>query len=255
VYGDPTRLAQVVANLLHNAAKYTPRGGRVTVSVAQREGQVEVVVADTGIGIPPAELPHVFEMFAQLAPGSGSSNGGLGIGLTLARRLIELHRGTIEARSEGAGKGATFVVRLPLLPASQQAQPAPVDAPPVPARRRILVVDDNVDAAEVLAEVLEELGHHVAMAHDGPSALATATTFAPDIAVLDIGLPVMDGYELAQRIADHPHPARIRLIAVTGYGQDHDRARSLAAGFHAHLVKPVDLDHLRSTIDTLRRET
>ena len=257
---DPGRLAQVVSNLLTNAAKYTRSGGRITVEGATEDDTVLLRVRDTGIGIDPAVLPHIFKPFTQERQAIDRSQGGLGLGLAIVRSLVDLHGGSVSAHSEGRGLGAEFIVRLPragihALTAAPRERRPPGAAVPASDALRILVVDDNEDAATSLAEALDRCGYTVRVAHDGPGALAIADAFTPDVAVLDLGLPVMDGYELAQRIADHPHPARIRLIAVTGYGQDHDRARSLAAGFHAHLVKPVDLDHLRATIATLRRET
>ncbi len=239
VQGDPTRLAQIVANLLSNAAKYTPRGGRVVVSAALRGEQVEIAVTDTGIGIPPEKLPQVFEMFAQLGQSIDRASGGLGIGLTLARRLVELHGGTIDAQSEGPGRGARFVVRLPLrtIAHEQRSTVAPV---PRGASLRILVVDDNVDAAEALAALLEISGHAIRLAHTGQDALSIAVEQRPDVLLLDIGLPGIDGYEVARRIrADSSQPQPM-LVALTGWGAEEDRRKGRDAGFDEHLVKPVD---------------
>jgi PAS domain S-box-containing protein len=249
VDGDPTRLTQVVANLLTNAAKFTPEQGRIEVSAA-REGDdgVALRVRDTGAGIAPELLPNVFDLFTQGQRQLDRAQGGLGIGLTLVRNLVEAHGGTVEARSDGPGKGAEFVIRLP---AAGQGAPAGDPRPSRPRRRterprRVLVVDDNLDAAEALAWLLRAVGHEVAIAHDGPQALRVAADFAPEVAVLDLGLPVMDGYELAERLRER---GTGHLIAVTGYGQDRDRARARAAGFAAHLVKPVDAATLCGAVE------
>jgi CheY-like chemotaxis protein len=250
VHGDGTRLAQVVANLLHNAAKYTPRGGRVTVTSASRGDRAEIVVADTGIGIPPDKLLVVFEMFAQLEPAAGRSNGGLGIGLTLARRLVELHGGTIEARSEGLSRGATFIMRLPLLSASEPPLPARVEPEPHDGGRRILVVDDNVDAAEMLATLLEIGGHIVRVVHTGHEALEVIAEHRPDVVLLDIGLPGIDGYEVARRIRDDSTLQQPLLVALTGWGAAEDRRQAREAGFDVHLVKPIDQAQLAAVLAT-----
>ena len=251
VDGDEVRLSQVVANLLTNAARYTNPGGDIALG-AHREGdQIVICVRDNGIGITAEMLPRIFDLFVQASRRSDRSDGGLGLGLTLVRTLVAMHGGTVDAASRGAGAGAEFTVRLPALPDSFVDPPAlpapPLEAPPA-ASQRILVVDDNVDAAQLLAEILETHGHQTALAHDGPSALTRARNFQPDIAILDIGLPVMDGYELAAqlRLALGAHTPR--MIALTGYGQEHDRTRSRDAGFEAHLVKPVDADALFRTL-------
>ena len=252
VDGDETRLAQVVANLLSNAAKYTEPGGRIELE-ARREGdQVALVVSDNGIGIGPDLLPRVFDLFTQGKRGPDRSKGGLGLGLTLVRRLVEAHGGEVIAESDGAGQGSRFTVRLsartaPELAAAARATPARATPERAPGgrSRRVLVVDDNHDAADLMAELLRGAGHEVAVAHDGPQALEIADGFDPEVAVLDIGLPVMDGYELGARLKQAGQP---RLLAVTGYGQDHDRARSREAGFAAHLVKPIDPARLLAAI-------
>lgn len=252
VDADPGRLAQVLSNLLTNAAKYSKAGGRITVSAGVEGAHVAVRVRDTGMGIEREMLPRVFELFAQERQALDRSQGGLGLGLAIVRSLVELHGGAVSAASEGRGMGAEFTVRLPRV-ASPEAREAPSqESPAAPARaaagQRVLVVDDNEDAAVLLADALAQWGYTTRVAHDGPSALREAEGFDPDVAVLDLGLPVMDGYELARRIAAHPQHRRARLVALTGYGQDLDRARSAAAGFLAHLVKPVDFDQLRATL-------
>jgi CheY-like chemotaxis protein len=211
-------------------------------------------VRDTGIGIAPDMLPRVFELFVQERQAIDRSQGGLGLGLAIVRTLIALHGGTVEARSDGPGHGAEFIVRLPRagteLVVSRQPEGAgrgPLDRPA--HVRRVLIVDDNEDAAAMLAEALATYGHVIATAADGPAALTAAAEFQPDVALLDIGLPVMDGYELARRMREHPALQRVRLVAVTGYGQEQDRQRSSAAGFAAHLVKPVDIDAVRVLLD------
>jgi PAS domain S-box-containing protein len=251
LYGDPTRLSQIVANLLSNAAKYTPRDGSIAIFAARRGGRIEVTVRDNGIGIAEEMLPQIFDLFVQAPQPSARTSGGLGLGLTIVRSLVEMHGGTVSVRSDGKGKGSQFTVQLP-----ESAEPAAVNQPErVPqlpralVARRILVVDDNEDAAKLLAEVLVAHGHHIRTALDGPSALRVADEFQPEVAVLDIGLPVMDGYELAERMRQTPNLAGMRLIAVTGYGQDSDRARALEAGFHAHLAKPVAIETLVRLVD------
>jgi len=251
VYGDAVRLAQVLSNLLHNAAKYTPPGGRVAVELS-REGDAAVVtVRDTGIGIAAEELPRVFDLFTQGGRGSDRSEGGLGVGLMLVRALVGLHGGSVEAESAGEGRGSAFRVRLPL-----SAVPATLPAPPAAAARalqprRVLVVDDNVDAADTLALVLRHLGMEVGTAHDGPEALAAVLDLRPDVVLLDIGLPGMDGNEVARRLRAMPEGAGVTLVALSGWGQDDDRARSRAAGIEHHLVKPADLDVLQRLLDGL----
>ena len=246
VDGDPMRLAQVVANLLTNAAKYTPKDGRISVRAAREGDRVVLAVRDNGAGIPRELLPQVFDLFVQGKRTSDRRDGGLGLGLALVDNLVRLHGGEVSATSEGPGTGSTFTVRLPL------AGPAPAAAGPgaAPASacsgRRVLLVDDNVDAAELLALMLRSEGHHVAVAHDGVQALALADELRPEVAVLDIGLPVMDGYELATRLGERHD--RCRLIALSGYGQPSDQHRSSAAGFELHLIKPVDYATLIAAI-------
>jgi two-component system CheB/CheR fusion protein len=241
---DPTRLAQVISNLLNNAAKYTPEGGRIRLSAVVTPGSsgklVEIRVADNGTGIPPDVLPRMWDMFAQADRTIGRSQGGLGIGLTLVKWLVELHGGSVDAWSGGHGQGSEFVVRLPVAESTDIPRDHTTSKAQQRATRRILVVDDNVDGRETMAILLELSGHEVRTAEDGPSALRVAEEFRPDVILLDIGLPGMDGYQVAQRIRANPALHSIRLIALTGWGQDSDRERSQNAGFDLHLVKPVD---------------
>jgi signal transduction histidine kinase len=247
VDGDELRLAQVLGNLLTNAAKYTERGGQVSVRARRDGGQAVIAVRDSGIGIAAELLPHIFDRFVQGARGSDRSEGGLGLGLTLVKSLVLLHRGEVSVRSDGHGHGSEFEVRLPALSEEAEAEPTPQpEEPEALERRRVLVVDDNADAADLLAELLGSYGHEVLVSHDGPRALELLANFRPEVAILDIGLPVMDGYELAARMREKLDG--VMLVALTGYGQDHDRARSAAAGFHHHLVKPVDPGRLLALI-------
>ena len=247
VDGDPVRLAQVVANLLTNAARYTEPGGVVSVRAVRDARDAVLVVKDTGVGIAPEMLPHIFDLFVQGQQSADRKEGGLGLGLALVRSLVALHGGTVVARSEGAGKGSEFEIRLPA--AARIAEGDVARPPTVPgSAKRVLVVDDNVDSAEMLGELLREAGHDVAVAHDGPAALGIVEGFAPDVALLDIGLPVMDGYELGKRVHEFPNGSRCRLIALTGYGHEHDRDQSKASGFEAHLVKPVDPDRVLGVV-------
>ncbi|HEX9103862.1 MAG TPA: PAS domain-containing protein, partial [Polyangia bacterium] len=249
---DPVRIAQVLSNLLTNAAKYSPPGSRVTLR-AHREGdEVVVAVEDTGDGIEPELLPRIFEPFVQARQSLARSHGGLGLGLTVVRNLVKLHGGRVAAESRGAGRGSTFTVRLPLarrVPTSE-AVTAPEPAPP-PRHARVLVVDDNEDAGQLLVDLLELLGYEARTAVDGPSALVAARDFQPNVALLDIGLPVMNGYELAARL--RAEGRSIPLVALTGYGQESDRQRSSEAGFAAHLVKPIDVDRLAAILAELAR--
>ncbi len=254
--GDPTRLAQIFANLLTNAAKYTQRGGHIWLTGERQGSDAVVTVRDTGVGIPGDMLPRVFEMFEQAAQSLDRSQGGLGIGLTLVRRLTEMHGGSVEAQSDGPGKGSSFVVRLPVvLTPPDPKKPAPADGGasiPARAKGRVLVVDDNKDAALSLAILLQMVGYEVVMAHDGVEAVERATAFRPDVALLDIGLPKLNGYEVAERIRSQPWGKQVFLIATTGWGQDEDRRRSQVAGFDQHLVKPVDPAALQQLLTELR---
>ena len=248
--GDPTRLAQVVSNLLTNAARYTDPGGHVRLRAYRTGEDITISVADNGKGLTTEMLPRVFQLFFQGHQGMDRAEGGLGIGLALVKNLVELHGGTVEARSDGPGCGSEFIVRLPARrpgTGASDAAPAPDVASTEHGLRRILIVDDNADAAELLGMLLRANGHSVVLAHDPLEALRVAKDFQPQVALLDIGLPVMDGYELAARLRSKT--AACRLIALTGYGQDADRKRSEASGFDGHLVKPVDLDLLIATVN------
>ncbi|MBB3221032.1 hybrid sensor histidine kinase/response regulator [Pseudoduganella umbonata] len=243
VDADPVRISQVIGNLLTNAAKYTPRNGRIRVAARVEEGTAVVSVSDNGIGIPPESLDAVFDMFTQVARHTERSNGGLGIGLSLVRRLVALHGGTATAASAGPGHGSTFTIRLPLADALQPAADA-APAPPLPAPAagrplRILIADDNVDAARSLADLLALGGHDTRVAADGAGALELAAAFHPDVAFLDIGMPGMDGYETARCLRGLPGMQSVRLAALTGWGAAEDRERSRAAGFDHHLLKPA----------------
>jgi PAS domain S-box-containing protein len=240
LYGDPNRLTQVVSNLINNAAKYTPRGGAIVVAVERDGDQAVIVVSDNGIGIPPDALESVFQMFTQVAHPSQRSQGGLGIGLSLVRSLVELHGGTITAASPGIDAGSVFTVRLPL---GEQNRPRPEDlrapAPAAPGGLKVLVVDDNRDAAETLSALLAVMGHTAPVAADGYQALRMIASLRPQVVFLDIGMPGMSGYEVAEAVRADPTLAGVRLVALTGWGGAADRARSKAAGFDAHLTKPA----------------
>lgn len=257
VEGDAVRLAQVLCNLLVNAAKFTPVDGRVTLVLEHADGQAVLRVEDTGCGIAPELLPQVFGLFVQGRQDIDRRAGGLGLGLAIVRSLVALHGGTVKAASSGAGQGSCFTVFLPALPAP------PADATPVPdgeaakgpaampAAGRILVVDDNADAAETLADLLQMSGYEVRTAGNARAALEALQAFKPGVALLDIGLPDIDGYALAGKVRALPEQAGIRLVALTGYGRDHDRAQALAAGFDEHMVKPVAVDQLLRVLERL----
>jgi PAS domain S-box-containing protein len=253
VYGDHTRLVQVLVNLLGNAAKYTPHGGRIDVDVQVEQDMVRVAVADNGSGIEASLLPCVFDIFTQGVRTPDRSQGGLGIGLALVKSLVALHGGQVRAHSDGPGRGSVFEVMLPLLAGASSAPGELALAQSVAgaaAGKRILVVDDNVDAATTLGELLSALGHEVMVRFDGKSALADGPAFAPEVLVLDIGLPDIDGYELARRLRSEPATAGAHYLALTGYGQAHDRTLARAAGFDHHFVKPVDIAALQAMLDT-----
>jgi PAS domain S-box-containing protein len=251
---DPARLTQVFANILNNAAKYTPAGGAISIDVAREGGDAVVRIRDSGIGLEPGMEKDVFGLFVQASRSIDRSQGGLGIGLTLAKSLVEMHGGTVSAESEGRGKGSVFIVRLPVLrrtnlPDSPRAPDLHSSEALAPMRhRRVLIVDDNVDAARGLRTFMERQGHTVEVAYNGLLGLAKAEEFLPEVALLDIGLPEMDGYELARRLRLHSDLQDALLIAVTGYGQEVDNLRALEAGFDYHMVKPVNLDELRMII-------
>ncbi len=251
VRGDPVRLTQVFSNLLNNAAKYTPHGGQVTLEVRRERRDVVVNIRDTGIGLAPNMLQPIFEMFVQVTGTSRAAQGGLGIGLTLVKSLVELHGGSVEAHSDGLGQGSTFTVRLPLMRevALDQVEPlAPIDSNMLSADRHILVVDDNRDAADSLRDLLGAVGATTWSAYNGEEALAVATRHRIDIAVLDIGMPGMDGCDLARALRKQPGGGDMTLIALTGWGQPEDRQRIAAAGFDHHLLKPVNAEELMNLI-------
>ena len=237
---DPTRLVQIMVNLLGNAAKYTPRGGHAWLTGRRARGWVELSVRDDGIGIAREQLPKLFEMFSQAKPALERSGGGLGIGLALVRGLVERHGGSIEAKSEGPGRGAEFVVRLPAGQAPATQPSAPVGASPAEGARRVLVADDNRDAADSLAVILRLMGHEVRVAYDGEQALRAAPQFRPHAIVLDIGMPRVNGYDVASQARRAEWGRGVMLIALTGWGQQRDKARAAEAGFDHHLTKPVD---------------
>jgi signal transduction histidine kinase len=263
VLGDPTRLTQALGNVLGNAAKYTERGGEIAIRAAQSGSEIEIRVRDNGIGIPPDLMPMIFNLFTQLDRTSGPAQSGLGIGLALVQRLVEMHGGSVTAHSDGPGRGSEFVIRLPLyirdglatdeqlntLSALEQSMTNAEET--TRTQRRILVADDNNDALESLATLLQLSGHEVYTAANGAIALESAEQHRPEVALLDIGMPKLDGYEVARRIRAQPWGAHITLVALTGWGQDSDRRRSQEAGFDSHLVKPLDLDKLTELLATL----
>ncbi|HEU4427250.1 MAG TPA: PAS domain S-box protein [Myxococcota bacterium] len=252
INGDNTRLEQVIVNLLMNAAKFTPAGGHIEVSLEPREDEAVLRVRDDGAGIAPEVLPHVFDLFTQEERGLDRSGGGLGVGLTVVRRIVELHQGRVEAHSDGIGRGATFIVRLPVITDAPEARGrAPRGAARSAHRARVLVVEDNPDAAEGVRMLLELLGHQVHVAYDGSAAIALAREQKPDVMLVDIGLPGVDGYEVARRVRAEPNLAKIALVALTGYGREEDRAQARAAGFDDHLTKPVEPDALTRIVAAL----
>ncbi len=237
---DSLRLAQAVANLLNNAGKYTPENGRIRLTVERQEKSLLLRVKDNGIGIAPEMLPRVFDLFAQAEQSRDRSEGGLGIGLTLVKSLVELHGGRIEAFSAGPGQGSEFVVHLPLVPVQPDRPTLPPVAEPIKKTRRILAVDDNTDAAESLALLLRLQGHEVRIAHDGLTALQEAEAFRPEVVLMDLDLPQMDGYEVARRLRSQEGLKHTFLVALTGFGRSTDRQRVQEAGFDAHLINPAD---------------
>jgi PAS domain S-box-containing protein len=252
IEADSTRIIQIITNLLTNAAKYTPDGGNICLSALQDGNDVVLSVVDSGIGIPPEKLSSVFNMFAQLTPALERSQGGLGIGLALVHGLVKLHGGTIVAHSEGNGKGSEFIVRLPIVnPPAISASNIEESNPAVGDNKRILVIDDNIDAAESLAFLLEISGHKTRNAHDGMTGVKIAEEFNPDVILLDIGLPDINGYEVAQRIRQETWGKKIILIAATGWGQDKDKELAWAAGFDKHLTKPIDYQELNSLLQKI----
>ncbi len=248
VDGDITRLTQVLGNLLHNAAKYTEDGGQIRVSVAGQHSEAVFRVTDTGVGIPSDMLERVFDLFTQVERPLNRKQGGLGVGLAMVRRLVEMHGGTVEARSDGIGRGTEMIVRLPLHVETElsrhRKRRAKEDAQLQTIGRRILVVDDNRDAADSIALLLEVAGHVVRTAYDGPDALNVASVFKPEVVILDLGLPTMDGFEIAREIEGQAWGKDVALVALTGWGQQEDYQRTTDAGFDAHLVKPVAPEEL-----------
>jgi len=252
VAGDPVRLAQVLSNLLNNAAKFTPPDERIALRLRQDHEGVEIVVEDDGSGIAPELLGKVFDLFTQGEQGMDRHSGGLGLGLAIVKTLVQLHGGTVSAQSEGPGRGSRFIVRLPAADAPvRRDMLLPMEPPAGPRHGRVLVVDDNGDAADMLGELLRDAGIEVCIAADGPAALAALESFAPDLALLDIGLPGMDGYELAGRLRADSRARGLRIVALTGYGREPDRVRALATHFDEHLVKPVSAHQLFEVTDRL----
>jgi PAS domain S-box-containing protein len=246
VEADPTRVAQAVGNLLHNAVKFTPRRGVVAVSVATHEAHAVLSVRDSGLGMEPGEVARMFEPFVQADHGLARTKGGLGLGLALVKGLVELHGGSVQARSEGIGRGAEFIVRLPL---ARGGEPSRERAPaPGGARRVVLVIEDHVDAGQTLAEVLELAGHEVRVARDGGSGVALARELRPDVVLCDIGLPDLDGYDVARALRADETLRATRLVALSGYAQPEDRKRAREAGFDAHIAKPPDVDELMNVL-------
>ncbi|HWG42501.1 MAG TPA: ATP-binding protein [Gemmataceae bacterium] len=250
VDGDRTRLAQVFANLLNNSAKYTPPGGRISLTVERHGSDVVVTVKDSGVGISAEMLPKIFDMFTQVDRSLERAQGGLGIGLSLVRGLVEMHGGRVEAHSEGHGKGSEFLVRLPVLlsPHRNHQQHGEGHSPHCSSAYRILVVDDNKDSAISLAMMLKIMGHDTRTVHDGLAAVEAATAFRPDVMLLDLGLPKLSGYEVCRRIREQPWGEGVVLIAQTGWGQEEDKCRSKEAGFNFHMVKPIDPDALEKLL-------
>jgi CheY-like chemotaxis protein/anti-sigma regulatory factor (Ser/Thr protein kinase) len=241
VDADAARLAQVIGNLLNNACKFTDPGGHIALRVSLEDGDAVIRVRDDGIGLAPDHLSIVFDMFAQVDTSLERSRDGLGIGLTLVKQLIVLHGGSVAVASDGPGRGSEFTVRLPAVQGVRAAEPVSTVESLSPATaRRVLVVDDNIDGAESLALLLRLAGHVIEVAHDGHEALAVAERFRPEVALLDIGLPGLNGYEVCERLRQQPWGRTVTIIALTGWGQDEDRRRSSMAGFDAHMVKPVD---------------
>jgi PAS domain S-box-containing protein len=252
VHADPTRLAQVIGNLLNNAARYSRPGGHIRLALAQRGDEAVISVRDTGLGIAPDFLPRIWDMFVQGDRSLEREQGGLGIGLTLVKRLVEMHGGRVEAKSEGECRGSEFLVRLPALaesPLEDTEDMSETEKPAAPGARRILVADDNADSANSLSLLLKMIGHEVRTAHDGNQALEIAAAFRPDVLLLDIGMPGLNGYDLARRVRESPWGRSAMVIAVTGWGQDQDRERSRQAGFDHHLVKPVEMATLEKLLN------
>ena len=255
---DPVRLCQVIANLLNNAAKYTEEGGQISLTARREGGEAAVSVRDSGLGIPPEMLPRIFDLFSQVDRTLKRSQGGLGIGLTLARTLAEMHGGRVEVRSGGPGQGSEFTVRLPLAadPSGLEGRPGEGGQQPAGSgQQRVLVVDDHRDAADSLGMLLRFLGADVLVVYDGPAALAALRTYRPSVVFLDIGMPGMDGHEVARQVRQTPEFRGVRLIALTGWGQEDDRRRSRAAGFDHHLVKPANAEAVQTLLASVPAES
>ena len=245
IQADPLRLAQILSNLLTNAAKYTDSGGHIRLQAISEAEQVTISISDNGVGLAPEALSNIFVMFSQVQASRARSEGGLGIGLALAKGLVTLHGGVIEAHSDGLGKGSEFIVRLPRRTIPDSRRPEPVRLDRVRTRsRRVLIADDNRDAAESLALLLRLEGHEVTVAHNGREALGAFNTVLPEVAVLDIGMPELDGYEVSRQLRQHSFGRAVMLIAVTGWGQEADKSRALAAGFDHHFTKPIQPEEL-----------
>jgi CheY-like chemotaxis protein len=251
VQGDAVRLGQVFTNLLNNAAKYSEDGGRIEMAASESDGGVVVTVRDSGVGIAAEHLPRVFEMFAQIDSSAARRHGGLGIGLALARRLAEMHGGRVQVASDGLGRGSTFTVWLPLTTVGAQDLQTP-SAPALLDARRMMVVDDNQDSADSLGMLLRFLGAEVRVEHSGAAALASASAWRPAVILLDLGMPGMDGFEVARQLRADTAMAGVKLIALTGWSQDEDRQRTRDAGFDHHLIKPVDLNVLHTLLASLQ---
>jgi CheY-like chemotaxis protein len=251
LHADPVRLSQIFGNLLNNSCKYTSPGGKIGVTVERRGNEAIIAVVDNGIGIPPEKIGGIFDMFNQVDQPLVRAHGGLGIGLALVKRLVEMHGGAVEAKSDGAGRGSKFIVRLPVAIESGVAARHDTGTPRRASAWRILVVDDNRDAATSLATLLEITGHETFTAHDGPTALEDIARLRPDVVLLDIGLPRVNGYEVCRRVRAEPWGSNVTLIALTGWGQEADRRKSAEAGFDGHLVKPVDYATLSTMVDAL----
>ena len=252
---DPTRLAQVLGNLLSNACKFTDKGGRISLTVEREGKQAVIQVRDNGIGIAADQLPRIFDMFMQVDTSLERSVSGLGIGLTLAKNLVEMHDGTLEVHSAGAGQGSEFVVRLPIMVETPNPRPEPtVSEPTTTSARRILVVDDNRVSADSLARLLKLTGNETHTAYDGLEAVQAAATLRPDVVLLDIGLPKLNGYEVARRIREQPWGKTMVMVALTGWGQEEDRRKSSESGFNGHMVKPIDHAELMKLLASLSSE-
>jgi CheY-like chemotaxis protein/two-component sensor histidine kinase len=251
--GDPVRLAQACSNLLNNASKYSEKGGRIWFQAEQTGDEIVVTVRDAGIGIPADKLPSIFDIFMQVDRSLERSQGGLGIGLTLVRQLVQMHGGSVEVCSDGPGHGSEFIVRLPVVIVSKPSGQVKLDhkTSEAPATARILVADDNLDSADSLSMMLEMLGHEVSSAHDGLEALETAKRSKPELIFMDLGMPRMSGYDAARLIRSAPECNGVVLVALTGWGQEEDRRRSLEAGFDHHIVKPIDFAIVEKLLEDL----